>query len=341
LGVVPANAQLPERNPLLKPWNKLSPDEQKLYARFMEVYAGYLTYTDHEVNRLLTHLKTIKQLDNTLVFIIIGDNGASKEGSFNGDVDKSIFGKTGSEDENIKYNLSKIDDIGTPAAVEGNYPLGWAQAANTPFKFWKQDAQSEGGTRNPLIVYFPKGIKEKGIRTQYGHVIDLLPTTLEYLGIKQPTEIRGIKQDSIQGTSFLYSFADAKAPSRHKVQHYYIFGNRSVYLDGWKAGAAHHPDFIDFQTNYSGKPLPAGNYDNDVWELYNLNDDFNERVDLAKTNPEKLKELKALFDVQAKKFNLYPLISWEDVLNRRVHKTGTGQTLEQEGNKILHSGEKK
>ena len=324
LGIVPANAQLPDRNTLIKPWKNLTQDEQKLYARFIEVYAGYLTYTDHEVGRLLKYLKSINQDENTLVFIIIGDNGASKEGTLNGDIDRNLFAKPLNEQENIKYNLDKIGEIGTPAGTETNYPLGWAQATNTPFKYWKQDAQSEGGTRNPLIVYYPKGIKDKGsIRTQYGHVIDLLPTTIDYLGIKSPEQIRGISQDSIEGISLAYSFDNAQAASKHTVQHYYIFGNRSIYKDGWKAGAAHHPDFIDF-SNYlsSGKPIPAGNFDNDTWELYNLNEDFNERVDLAAKYPEKVKELKALFDAQAKSHHLYPLIDWENVFKGQIHKTG-------------------
>ena len=150
-GLVPADAILPDRNPDIKAWDQLSADEKRLYARFMEVYAGYLTYTDFEVGRLINHLKEVNQLDNTLVFIMIGDNGASKEGTLNGDIDRPLLGKSLTEGENITYNLSKIGEIGTSVATEGNYPLGWAQAANTPFKFWKTDANSEGGTHNPLI----------------------------------------------------------------------------------------------------------------------------------------------------------------------------------------------
>jgi arylsulfatase A-like enzyme len=161
LGIIPANAILPDRNPDIKAWDQLSPEERQLYARFMEVYAGYLTYTDYEVGRLINHLKEINQLDNTLIFVSLGDNGASKEGTLNGDIDRHLFSKPLPEAENISYNLSKIGEIGTPAAVEGNYPLGWAQAANTPFKYWKSDANSEGGTRNGLIIYYPKGIKKK------------------------------------------------------------------------------------------------------------------------------------------------------------------------------------
>ena len=157
--------------------------------------------------------------------------------------DSPLFGKSLTEKENIDYNLGKIGEIGTSAATEGNYPLGWAQAANTPFKYWKQDANSEGGTHNPLILYYPKGIKDPGgIRTQYSHVIDLLPTTLDIVGIKAPEQIRGIKQDAIEGTSLAYSINDAKAASRHTLQYYYIFGSRAIYHDGWKAELAYPKD---------------------------------------------------------------------------------------------------
>jgi len=321
LGIIPAYAKLPERNPRIPAWNSLPAAEKKLYARFMEVYAGYLTYTDHEVGRLINHLKQSGQLDNTLVFVIIGDNGASKEGTVHGVINpKKNSAKLVAEDTYLKTNIEDITDIGTPQATT-NYPLGWAQAANTPFKYWKQDANSEGGTRNPLIVYYPKGIKDKGtIRTQYGHVIDVLPTTLEFTGIKLPEYIRGIKQDTIQGTSLVYSFDHPEAASRHVLQHYYIFGSRSVYSDGWKAEAAHRPDNVELGDFTVGQNVPDKSFDEDAWELYNLNQDFNERIDLAKKYPEKLKELKTVFNQQAKKNNLYPFIDWYDVYHQRIHK---------------------
>ncbi|TSJ38819.1 arylsulfatase [Mucilaginibacter corticis] len=321
LGIIPANAKLPDRNTRIPAWKSLSPNERKLYARFMEVYAGYLTYTDHEVGRLVNYLKQSGQLDNTLVFVILGDNGASKEGTLHGVIKpKTNSAKLVTEGAYLKTNLEDIDDIGTPQAST-NYPLGWAQAANTPFKYWKQDANSEGGTRNPLIVYYPKGIKDKGtIRTQYGHVIDVLPTTLEYLHIQLPESIRGIKQDTLQGTSLVYSFDNANAPSKHTLQHYYIFGSRSIYSNGWKAEAAHHPDNVELGDFTVGQTVPDKSFDDDVWELYNLNDDFNERIDLAKKYPEKLKELKAVFDAQAKKNHLYPFIDWYDVYHLRIHQ---------------------
>jgi len=325
LGILPANAQLPDRNPNIPAWNSLTDGQKKLYARFMEVYAGYLTYTDYEVGRVVHYLKEINQLDNTIIFLVIGDNGASKEGTIDGVVEAKNsprVNKSLTEQAYLKLNEDAINEIGTPQA-QANYPLGWAQAANTPFKYWKQDANSEGGTRNPLIVFYPKGIKDKGgIRTQYGHVIDLLPTTLEYVGIKTPEFIRGIKQDSIQGTSLVYSFEDAKAASRHTEQYYYIFGSRSIYKDGWKAETLHRPDYID-ENDFldSTKKRPVQDFSKDVWELYNLNEDFNERIDLAKKYPEKLAALQALFDENARKYNIYPFIDWDDVFHRRIHNT--------------------
>ncbi|MBA0884564.1 arylsulfatase [Flavobacterium undicola] len=323
LGVVPANAVLPERNSLIADWKKLTPDQKKVYSKFMEVYAGYLTYTDYEIGRLVNHLKETNQLDNTLVFVLIGDNGASKEGTLQGAVDRQTYVAGETEEQVFQKNLNRIGEIGTPQSY-ANYPLGWAQATNTPFKSWKQDANTEGGTHNPLIVYYPKGIKDKGgIRNQYSHVIDILPTTLDILGVKAPEAIREIKQDSIQGYSFYNSLNNAQVASSHKIQHYYIFGARSIYNDGWKAAAAHRSsiDVKEALIDKSKAGLLNADFDKDVWELYNINEDFNERKDLAKKYPEKLAELKKLFDEQAKKNKLYPLIDWSDVYQRKIHQT--------------------
>jgi len=313
LGLLPAYAQLPYRNSNIKAWNTLSAAEKRLYARFMELYAAYLTYTDHEVKRIIDELKKLNQLDNTAIFVMIGDNGASKEGTLNGDIDRSLVSKPLSEEDNIKYNLANIDKIGKPEGIEVNYPLGWAQACNTPFRYWKQDANSEGGTHNPLIVFYPKGIAERGgLRNQYAHVIDILPTTLDIVGIKAPGYIKGIKQDSIQGISLAYSLTDAKAASRRKQQYYYIFGSRSMYKDGWKAAYAFQPKI---RTGLTTTYAVADTVHND-WQLYNLNEDFNELHDLSKKYPEKLKELKALFDEEATRNRLYPLITWDDVIDK-------------------------
>jgi len=334
LGVIPANAILPDRNPDIKAWDSLTPDEKKLYARFMEVYAGYLTYSDFEIGRLINHLKEIGQLDNTLIFISIGDNGASKEGTLNGTVDQGLLAGPRPEQQNIDYNLNKIGEIGTPHATNGNYPLGWAQACDTPFKFWKQDANSEGGTHNPLIVYWPKGIKDKGgIRTQYSHVIDLLPTTLDLVGIKAPDRIRGIKQQPIEGISFADSINDANAPWHHTVQYYYIFGSRSIYDNGWKAELAYPSSFI------TGNAASKQPFDENAWELYNLNDDPTERIDLAQKYPEKLTQLKAEFEEQAKEHNLYPYITWDDVFNGRIHRIQGGKSFQDEVKDITKSSQ--
>jgi arylsulfatase A-like enzyme len=321
LGVIPATAKLPERDSYLKAWKDLPAEEKRLYARFMEVYAGFLEQTDHEIGRVINHLRKSGQLDNTAVFVIIGDNGGSKEGLEYGVTNKSIrFGADALTREDYrKYILSEYDKIGTKdVATVANYPLGWAQATNTPFRFWKSDANAEGATHNPLIVHYPKGITEKGgLRNQYGHVIDLFPTIVELTGTKHQQVINGISQDPLHGTSLAFSLNDKAAASRHNQQYYCIFGNRSIYKDGWKAGAAHHPNSLELFT-FAGeaKANIVNNPDAEVWELYNLNEDFNERVDLAKKYPEKLKELKDLFDTEAAKYNIYPLVDIEHAAAR-------------------------
>jgi arylsulfatase len=316
LGVIPADAVLPDRNPNIKAWNKLSADEKKLYARFMETYAAYLTYTDYEIGRVVQTLKDLNQLENTAIFVLIGDNGASKEGDFYGVIKREGYNNTTvvPESETIRKNLDQIDLIGEPEGTHANYPLGWAQATNTPFRLWKQDAHSEGGTRNPLIVHYPKGIKEKGgIRNQYGHVIDLFPTTIDLLGFQPHKVIRGVKQIPVQGTSLLYSFNDKNVASKHTVQYYYIFGNGSIYKDGWKASFSRQPNFT---IGTSRAELTKLSQQEPQWELYNLNEDFNERKNLADKNPQKLAELKALFDQQAKENKAYPLLDWSYVYDK-------------------------
>jgi arylsulfatase A-like enzyme len=289
LGIVPASAVLPPRNPNIKEWNKLSKDEQRLFARYFEAYAGFLSYTDAEIGRLVNHLKRIGQFDNTIIAVVIGDNGASKEGTEVGTTNGlgALFANN-----RVAEQLKNIDKIGSEY-TSPNYPLGWAQAANVPFRYWKQDANSEGGTRNPLILSYPKGIKDKGgIRNQYGHVIDLLPTTLELGNLPFPKTIGGVRQESLEGTSLAYTVDAPQAASRHNVQYYEINGTRAIYSDGWKAATLHKP----------GIP-----FEQDVWELYNLNDDPTETRDLAKDNPGKLKELQALFEAEGKKYHVFPL----------------------------------
>ena len=315
LGVIPANAVLPARHEAVKAWKDVPAEEQRLFARFMEVYAGFLEYTDFEIGRLVSYLKESGQLESTAIFVIIGDNGASKEGTEYGTTNKAnTFGSLPfTRAEYRKYILSEYDKIGTKdVATRANYPIGWSQATNTPFRHWKQDAHSEGGTHNPLIVSYPKGIKEKGgIRTQYSHLIDLYPTTLDVIGYKKPEVVEGYKQAPLEGFTLSASLDDAKVPSQHTVQYYDIFGSRAIYKDGWKAAAQHKPDYWDFTRFSDDKATPEKHPDQDVWELYNLNEDFNERTNLAEKNPEKLKELKSLFDAEAYKYNVYPLIDWD------------------------------
>jgi arylsulfatase A-like enzyme len=320
LGVIPADAQLPARNPAVKAWKDISPEEQHLFARFMEVYAGFLEYTDHEIGRLINYLKQSGQLENTAIFVIIGDNGASKEGSDYGVTNKSTaFGHDKfTREEYRNYILSEYDKIGgKELATTANYPIGWAQAANTPFKFWKQDANAEGGTHNPLIVFYPKLIKKAGIRNQYAHVIDLYPTTLDLIGIKVPEKVKNYVQAPLEGVEFDYSFANAAAASKHTQQYYTIAGSRAIYKDGWKASAAHHPNYFEVSAFEDEKKPYDSDPEHDVWELYNISQDFNERTNLAEKQPQKLEELKVLYESEAKKYNVYPLIDWEYASKRR------------------------
>lgn len=289
LGVIPANAVLPDRDPGVKAWSSLSPEQKKVYARFMEVYAGFMTHADYEFGRIVNYLKEIGQAENTVVLVSIGDNGSShgpQNGSLNGYISAL------DEEKQVAELYKNIDKLGTEHSFS-DAPAGWTQATNTPFRLWKADPNSEGGTHQPLIVYYPKGELDKGgIRGQYGHVIDIAPTIYELVGAKVPAVIKGHKQEPIEGTSLVYSLKDAEAPNRHTVQYYELFGKRAIVKDGWKASVFHQPG-----TDFS----------KDVWELYNLNEDFNERIDLAAKLPEKVKELQAVFDEEAIRYNVFPL----------------------------------
>lgn len=317
-GFLQKGTVLPPRQAGVKEWDSLSPDERKVFARFMENYAGYLSYTDHEIGRVIDFLKRSDLLDNTLIFLIIGDNGGSKEGTYTGSLGISS-GKKSGEGE-IPFLLDNIDKIGTENSSP-NYPLGWSQACNTPFRYWKSDANSEGGTHNPLIVHWPNGIKEKGgIRAQYSHVSDILPTTVELAKVTVPEIINGYPQWPIQGTSMAYTVNDAQAPTRHTVQYYELHGGRSIYKDGWKASVFHprHTSGDTSDPNFNPRP-----FDQDKWELYNLNEDWNEINDVSAKYPEKLKELQALFDSEAKINNVYPLHSYQEGLASPVIKPKT------------------
>lgn len=290
LGIVPESTVLPPRNPGIVAWSSLNADQKRLYTRLMETYAGFLSYTDWEIGRIVGHLKSTGQLENTLIVVSVGDNGGSKEGTPDGTVNN--YGPGLSREERFRKGLEHIDLIGTEFS-KTNFPLGWAAATNTPFRQWKQDANTEGGTRNPLIIFYPEKIKEKGgIRHQYGHVIDILPTTLEIAGLKAPAAVNGYLQEPFEGTSLAYSIPDKNAASRHVTQYFEVKGTRSIYHNGWKAGTLH---------------VVGEDFEKDTWELYNLNEDFNERNNLAASQPKKLEELKKLFESEGRKYNVFPL----------------------------------
>jgi len=250
LGVITPNTKLPPRSPRVPAWDSLSPDQKKVYARFMEAYAGFFEQSDYEIGRILAHLDKQGLLENTAVFVILGDNGADIGGGPHGQIEH-VFPRelTANDNEQIAHLLKNFDKIGT-GEVGSNFPMGWSQAMNTPYRDWKTQANAEGGTRTGMVVSWPKGISKKNeVRTQYAYLTDLLPTTREIAGAKVPATIKGVPQTSIQGTSLVYSFDNASAPERHTTQYYFLYGSGGIYHKGWKASFGYRPDFIDlYQT---------------------------------------------------------------------------------------------
>jgi arylsulfatase len=297
MGVIPKGTKLTARPESIPSWDSRSADEKKVYTRLMENFAGYMEYTDAEVGRLIDSLAASGELDNTLVIYVVGDNGASAEGGLEGTFSEvaSLLGTQ----LGLESTLKRIDEIGGPTS-EPHVPVGWAWAMDAPFQWTKQVASHFGGTRNPMVIHWPKGIKAKGeIRTQFHHVIDVVPTVLEACKISEPKVVNGIAQKPIEGVSMLYSFDDANAKGRRTTQYFELATNRAIYDDGWVACSEY------------GLPwVTAGRGDgfvNAPWELYNIEEDFSEANDLAKTNPEKLKELQAKFVEEAKKYGVFPL----------------------------------
>jgi arylsulfatase len=300
LGVVPPDTQLTKRPEQLAAWDSLSADQKRLYARMMEVYAGALSHADYNIGRLLDALEESGQRENTLIIFMMGDNGASAEGTLQGTTNEvaTAQGLT----ESIPFLLSMIDELGGPKTYN-HYPVGWAHAMDAPMQWTKQVASHFGGTRNGMAVSWPARIKDKGgLRSQFCHVIDIVPTIYEAANITPPTMLDGVEQKPIEGTSFVYTFDDAKAPPRHTVQYFEIVGNRAIYKDGWMASTT--PLRLPWVTiGYEPNP------DDFKWELYNIHEDFSQANNLAAKFPEKLKELQDVFDVEAKKYNVYPLDS--------------------------------
>src|SRR5499427_830855 len=301
LGVVPPNTQLTKRPEAIPASDSLSADQKRLYARMMEVYAGYLAYADHHIGRLIDAVQESGQLDNTLVIYIMGDNGASAEGSLQGTTNEVATAANGVQ-ESMPFLLSMIDELGGPKGYN-HYPVGWAHAMDSPMQWTKQVASHFGGTRNGLAISWPARIKDKGgLRTQFCHVIDIVPTIYETLGVKPPKVLDGTPQKPLEGTSLVYTFDNAKAPERHTVQYFELTGNRAIYKDGWMASTT--PLRAPWVT-FGGAASP----DDFKWELYNIKQDFSQANNLAASNPAKLKELHAAFDIEAKKYNVYPLDS--------------------------------
>jgi arylsulfatase len=303
LGIIPAGTKLTERIPEIPAWDSIPADEKKLYARQMEVFAAQMEYVDHQIGRVVKELTRIGELDNTLIFVT-ADNGASGEGGLAGTFNETYV--LNGLQTPLEANLRHLDDWGK-ANTYPHYHAGWAMAGNTPFKYFKQ-SEHRGGQADHLVVHWPDGIKAKGeIRNQYHHISDIAPTIMEAAGISVPEEYNSVKQQPMDGVSLLYSVDAPDAANKKTRQYYEMFGNRAIWVDGWKAVTL-HANRMPWELN---KVLP---FENDVWELYNVAEDYSESNDLAEQHPEKLAELQKIFDEEAWKYNVYPL--YDDMIRR-------------------------
>ena len=296
LGIVPQNTELAPKPADIKDWDNLTADEKRLFERQMEVFAGFGEHTDHEVGRLIDALEQRGELENTLIFYIVGDNGASAEGGMIGVYNENTY--FNAVQETLDMQLSRIDELGTEHTYN-HFAAGWAVAGNTPFTWTKQVASNFGGTRNGMVVSWPAGIKSKNeIRSQFHHVIDVAPTVYEASQIPAPRMVNGIEQRPIEGISMAYAFDNATVPDARKTQYFEMIGNRAIYHDGWYAGTIHKAPW---------ELEPRRPLNEDIWELYNINEDFSQAHNLAEQNPEKLEEMKKLFMEEAVKYNVLPI----------------------------------
>jgi arylsulfatase len=288
MGIVPSDTVLPPRNPGVQAWADLSSDERLVFTRLQEAFAGMLEHADHQIGRLVRFLEQVERRDNTIV-IVVSDNGASQEGSLVGTFN-TIRAHNRIEDS-VEDNLAHIETVGTPRG-NSNYPLGWAMAGNTPCKWYKQNTHG-GGIRDPFIISWPKGISSRGgIRTQFHHAIDVVPTILEISGVELPESHNGVAQMPIEGISMRYSFDQPDVSTQKRTQYFEMMGHRGIYSEGWKA-VTHHD---------AGQP-----FDDDTWELYHLEEDFSESEDLAEAHPEKLKALIELWWAEAGRYQVLPI----------------------------------
>jgi len=297
-GVVPEGTQLTDRPDGVVAWEELTEDQQTVAARLMETYAGFATHTDEHTGRLIDTLEELGILDDTLVFYIAGDNGASAEGGLEGTFNELLA--LNGVAETTETILPRLDEIGSPAAFN-HYPVGWAHAMNAPYQWTKQVASHFGGTRNGMVVHWPNGVDARGeVRQQFHHVIDVAPTILEAAGIPEPYSVNGIAQKPIEGTAMGYSFNDAEAEDRHTTQYFEMFGNRGIYHDGWTAVTKHRTPWE------LGSFVPPA-LSEDVWELYDTTTDWSQANDLSTEMPDKLWELQQLFILEAAKYNVFPI----------------------------------
>ena len=306
LGIAPADSELSRHDPDVPEWDSLPPEARRLYSRMMEVYAGFLSHTDHQVGRLLEFLTKLGELDNTLI-MLTSDNGASAEGGPTGTTNEAQFFNNAQEP--VEESLARIDEIGGPNTFN-HYPWGWTWAGNTPFRRWKRETY-RGGSTDPLIVSWPAGIKAKGeVRTQYAHLIDMVPTVLDVLGVEAPDRIRGVTQSPMHGVSFAHTFDDAAADSNRRTQYFEIFGHRSIYHDGWRAVCPWPgPSFAESGLPF-GEPITPeslAQLDATGWELYHVAEDFAETRNVAAENRDRLIAMIGTWYVEAGKYDVMPL----------------------------------
>ena len=306
LGIVPAECELSRHDPDVPDWDSLTDDQRRLYAREMEVFAGFLSHTDHHIGRLIEFLRTIGQLENTLI-MVVSDNGASAEGGLTGTTNEAQF--FNNCPESVEDGLKLIDELGGPKHFN-HYPWGWTFAGNTPFRRWKRETY-RGGSSDPFIVHWPAGIKAQGeVRTQYAHIIDMLPTVLDVLGIEPPASIKGVPQSPIQGVSFAHTLNDSDAATNHHTQYFEMIGHRSIYHDGWRAVCPWPgPSFAE-ATQPFGAPISAdalSQLDAAGWELYHVDEDFAETHNVAADNRGRLIGMIGTWYAEAGKYNVLPV----------------------------------